>query len=416
MRRANVRGPGPASPPTSLPTPLRQTLSSALPDVLPALLRPHAGLSVLDVTEWYGETSGGIRTYLDAKAQFVTERSGLRHTMVVPGAQDAIVDGDGARQYRLRGPRIPRHRPYRFMLAPRSLARIVRHERPDVIEVGSPFIVPWLVSRTAEQEGIATVAYYHTSVPGLFARRGLRSAALRYVHELYSRFALTLVGSQAAARDLSAAGVERVAHVPLGVDVEHFHPARRAGAADVRARWGLPEAPLVGFLGRFAREKALDVLLAAWPAIAQATGARLVLVGAGPLEPWLRAHPHAAHATILPFVTDRAQVADLLATLDLVVAPGPLETFGLAALEAIAAGTPVLGADCGGVAELVAKSGAGATFPVGNAAGLADAAIALLRADRGALGAAGRAYALAHHAWPAVFARLFDLYRSVQRA
>lgn len=396
--------------------------------VLPPVVRPHATMSVLDVTEWYGETSGGIRTYLDAKARYVAARDTLRHVMVVPGDRDAVFDGDGTRQYRLRGPRIPRHKPYRFMLAPRSLARILRHERPDVIEVGSPFIVPWLVSHTAAQEGIPTVAYYHTSVPGLVTpsgrsplarirsvREGMRDVSLRYLHRLYARFSVTLVASQSAADDLAAAGVERVARLPLGVDVEHFHPMRRAASTEVRARWGLPDAPLAGFVGRFAREKHLDVLLDAWPSVERATGARLVLVGAGPLEERLRAHPYGARTTFLPFQLDRTRLAELLGALDLVVAPGPLETFGLAALEALASGTPVLGADRGGVAELVALSNAGATFEAGNAASLAETATSQLRGDLASQGARGRAYAERHHSWSAVLDRLFDIYRSLPR-
>jgi alpha-1,6-mannosyltransferase len=389
---------------------------------LPDRQRANATLSVLDVTEWYGETSGGIRTYLDEKGRYVAQRPELRHVVVVPGEHDAIEDGDGARRYRLRGPRIPRYRPYRFMLATRSLNRIVRHERPDLIEVGSPFLVPWIISPVARSMHVPMVSFHHTNVSGLTGRQwypsaGIRQvaqhASLRYLRQLNSLSHVSIVASESAKKELQAAGVERIAEVPLGVDIEHFSPQLRSRALHTRARWGLPGPPLVGFAGRFAREKQLDVLLDAWPAVERATDARLVLVGAGPEEARLRAHPYASRVFFLPFQQDRDRLAEIMAMLDLLVAPSPVETFGLSALEALSCGTPVLSADRGGVAEQVIASGGGALFRSGEAGSLTEAAIALLKSDLAALGNRGRSYAVREHAWPTVLDRLFAVYRHV---
>ena len=125
-----------------------------------------------------------------------------------------------------------------------------------------------------------------------------------------------------------------------------------------------------------------------------------------------RSLPGADRVVWLPFERDRSALADLVAAADLYVAPGPAETFGLAALEALASGIPVLTVASGGVPELVERSGAGATYPIADAAGLASAAIRLLGTDLLALGALGRAYAVREHAWPRVFDRIFDVYRA----
>ena len=69
----------------------------------------------------------------------------LRQVLVVPGAEDQILEGSGVRCYRLHGPPIPTQKPYRFMLATESTSRIVAHERPDLIEVGSAWCAPWLI-------------------------------------------------------------------------------------------------------------------------------------------------------------------------------------------------------------------------------------------------------------------------------
>lgn len=396
--------------------------------VLPPPLRPGAELAVLDVTEFYGDTSGGVRTYLDRKAAYVAARPALRQTVLVPGERDALDDGDGVRLYQLGGPRVPMRPPYRFMLALRQPRRVAEHERPDVIEVGSPGLVPWLVRHATRRTGAPLVHFWHSHYPrqlaGL-ARGGVRGAfgaargalAWAYARRLDRAFALTFVASDFAAGELRAAGVDRVARVPLGVDLGHFHPRRRAHAVRTRARAGLPVgAPLAVYVGRFAAEKRLDVLLRAWPRVRRRTGARLALVGAGPERGRLAGLIDAAGAICVPFERERGALADLITAADLYVAPGPIETFGLAVLEALACATPVLAVDAGGAGELVARSGGGARFAPGDPDALADAAESLL--DLGAhglhaLGHAGRAYAEREHGWDAVFDRLFGHYRDV---
>lgn len=398
------------------------TISDIGSSLLPRRLRPQAQLGVLDVTEWFGDTSGGIRTYLLQKALYVSQRSSLRHVTLVPGAQDSITDGDGVRTYRLQGPPMPRQKPYRFMLATRSIARIARHEQPDIIEIGSPFMVPWIVRRATRDLNVPMVCFYHSNVPRMFAPRGehdnfarrtVYRAAWRYMRRLDALFPLTIVTSQYSAADLAREGIDRIAHVPLGVDLDQFSPNTAEQRTQTRAVFNLPTGPLAGFVGRFAGEKDLLVLLNAWPDVERKTGARLVLVGAGPMEARLRAHTYANRVIFLPFQNDRATLARLLGSFDIYVSPGRIETFGLSSLEALASCTPVLCANEGGVAEQVAASHAGRTFEAGNSASLAEEAVALFASDLATMGARGRVYAEREHSWTSVFDRLFDVYRSV---
>jgi hypothetical protein len=59
---------------------------------LPPVQRPEATLAVLDISEYYSDGSGGVRTYLDAKGRFVAGSADLRRTLVVPGSRDNIAD------------------------------------------------------------------------------------------------------------------------------------------------------------------------------------------------------------------------------------------------------------------------------------------------------------------------------------
>jgi alpha-1,6-mannosyltransferase len=391
---------------------------------LPEPLRAHAELGVLDITEFFGETSGGVRTYLLQKARYVESRPFLRQVLALPGPRDAITETDGVRCYRLKGPRVPRLDPYRFVLATASIRRIVRHERPSLVEIGSPFLVPWIVRRAARRTEIPFVCFFHSNFPRLVApfaerARGLRLGAWRlarrYARRLDRLFEVTICASDYARRELASAGIDRVAHVPLGVDLVRFSPERRADAAGTRRLHGLPDGPLAGFVGRFAPEKELDTLVDAWRSVGRRTGATLVLVGDGPLRARLAERGRGSRIVLLPYQRDRDRLADLVAAFDMCVAPGSTETFGLAGLEAMASGTPVLSADRGGIAELVERSGAGALFEAGDSASLAASAVALLSADRGALGARGRAWAEREHDWATVFDRIFDVYRGVLR-
>jgi len=388
----------------------------------PPPLRAPGGLTVLDITKFFGDATGGIRTYLLAKARFVQSSPELRQVLVIPGAQDSLAEESGVRCYRLRGPRIPFDQSYRFLLATRTTRRILDHERPDLIEVGSPWLVPWLTRRANRALRAPMVWFYHTHFPAILDppmpdvpryRSALAQISWRYLRRLSGLFRATLVASESVARDLENAGVPRVRRVSLGVDLDRFNPARRLAARETRARHRLPDGPLALYVGRFTEEKQIETVLAGWHEVERRTGAWLVLVGAGPRTARLRAAAEGRQVRWVPFLRDRSQVADLFAAADLYLAPGPAETFGLSALEAMASGTPVLSVDAGGVADRVRASGAGALYPAGDVGACAEAAVALLSGDLRRLGATARAFAEQHHSWRAAFRGIFDIYRGV---
>ena len=392
---------------------------------LPAVCRPDATLTVLDTTEWFAPTSGGIRTYLLQKELYVAERPWLRHALVVPWSADGIVEREGSRWYECRGPRVPRNEPYRLLTSVARMRRVLDHERPDIIELGSPAIVPWVVFRALGKRDVPIVNFFHSHFPALMSgsrrpvppmREALMEAAWSYARWMDGHVSATIAASRFVADDLEKAGIPNVVRIPLGVDLEHFTPDRRAHATATRAEWKLPaDGPLVTFIGRFAHEKELDVLMDAWPAIQKRTGASLVMAGDGPEGAALRLRNKGAHVFWLPFIADRARLADLQAASSVYMATSPHETFGLSPLEAMACGTPILAADGGGVREHVLSSGAGRIFIPGDANDLAEQAIALLNDDLAGHGARARDFAAREHSWQSVFERVFALYASLQR-
>jgi alpha-1,6-mannosyltransferase len=119
--------------------------------------------------------------------------------------------------------------------------------------------------------------------------------------------------------------------------------------------------------------------------------ARLVVAGSGPLTAALRRRARGLPVEFVGHLADRASVAGLLGTADIVLAPGPVETFGLAALEALACGTPVVAASTSAVAELVAGGAGRSARP--EAPALAAAVASLLAVPEEQRRAAARARA-----------------------
>jgi alpha-1,6-mannosyltransferase len=376
-------------------------------------------LTTLDITEYYGETSGGVRTYLREKSAYVGGREELRQIVVVPGARDAVTDAGRIRRYEIGVPYIPGQKPYRAMLAPGRVRGIIERERPDIIEIGSSHAVPWLVRGAAKRLGIPTIWFYHGHIPRVIApkldgdaphRRWAARAAGRYVRAISRSVDRTLVASDAVRADLERFGVERAVRVPLGVDTDTYHPSRRVRMAETRERFGVDAGPLAVYAGRLTTEKDLPTAILGWRRLGPA-GATLLIVGAGPQAERLRSLAGPG-VRILPFIHDREVLADLYAAADLYLAPGPAETFGLAAHEAMASGTPVLSVDVGAVAEQVRRSGVGALYRLGDPDSLAEGAARLFESPAMTRSAARR-FVEAHHRWESAFDAIFAVYRDV---
>lgn len=387
---------------------------------LPPPERTAARLTVMDVSEYYGPDSGGVRTYLHEKARYVASHEKLRQSVLLPHAASEVASHDGVRVYRIRGPRIPFQQTYRLLLDRGAVASIMAHERPDVVEVGSAYGAPWVASAAARRRGIPVAWFFHAHLPRILApevhraslgRRAMASLAVAYLRAVARRADLVLAGSESVRDDLHAYGLRRVEVVPLGVDTDTFHPSRRASRQETLTRLGLPDAPIVLYTGRFTAEKQLDAAVAAWRHV-RSPDAMLVLAGAGPRREALQAAA-GPRVRVLPFDSDRGRLADLCAAADLYLAPGPAETFGLSAHEAMAAGTPVLSVDTGAVAGSVRAAGCGGTWPLGDGPAMAERVDQLLAAG-GEARAAARAHVMRHHQWGTVFDRLFSIYEQLQ--
>jgi alpha-1,6-mannosyltransferase len=164
--------------------------------------------------------------------------------------------------------------------------------------------------------------------------------------------------TQWAANEFERIGMPNVTRVPLGVDLARFSPDRRDPA--MRARWASPDDILLLHCGRLSPEKKPRRSLAALEGL-RSSGVRAVLVvaGAGPLRNALQeeAADRGLPVRFLGHLSDPLEVAALQASVDVAIAPGPIETFGLSALETLASGTPVIVSSQSALPEVIGTAG-----------------------------------------------------------
>lgn len=272
---------------------------------------------------------------------------------------------------------LPGYADVRVVLGQRArVARTLTAFGPDVVHLASPFVLGWQGMRAAEALGLPAVAVYQTEVPGYAARYGvphLEPLLWRRVRQVHERATLTLAPSEAALAHLRDHGVPRLRRWARGVDTDRFHPGRRDDAWRREVAGG--RRLLVGYVGRLATEKQVDALAV----LADLPDVRLVVVGEGPERPRLEALLPQAHFTGMLRGDD---VARAMASLDVFVHPGELETFGQTLQEAHASGVPVVAPAAGGPLDLVAHSHTGWLYPPGDRAALRSRVVDLLGDER----------------------------------
>jgi alpha-1,6-mannosyltransferase len=300
--------------------------------------------------------------------------------------------------------------------------------KPDLIELGSVYTLPRRVRtalrRLGRLEATALVGFYHADYPDTYVRPyaqrlGLRFGswatgfAERHCGRAYGQLSATFGASQHVVDKLAGFGVARLFRTPLGVDTDRFHPRADAALSGLGERTA-PRRLL--YLARLAPEKGIDLLLQAYPAFRDPARFQLIIGGKGPLEGaverFVRTFPEVQR---LSYLTSPEAVAAAFASADLVIQPGPYETFSLATLEALATGSPVVTADAGGAAELAREFG-GETFASGSAGALAEA-ILRWHGSPPSITAAERAAAVAaRYSWNAVFTRMLHHYQDIVAA
>lgn len=210
---------------------------------------------------------------------------------------------------------------------------------------------------------------------------------------------------------------DKISIIPNGIRPEAFQISAPDPA--VRRRFAEPGERLLFFIGRLVREKGVQVLLEALPKISERIpNVRLLIAGQGPYAEEL--HRHALHLGLDRRVTfvgyiDEEMRNQLYAQADAAIFPSLYEPFGLVALEAMAAQTPVVVSDTGGFAETVQHGVNGIRVAVENDLELAEQICALLKHPEEARRLAQRALqdVERNYSWFSIARRYEEVYQQI---
>lgn len=383
-------------------------------------------MKICDLTQFYSPLSGGVKRYVHEKAEYIRDAASDEHLLIVPGEKTERIDGDRSRVYSIRSPLISRTARYRALLDLRSVGEILEREQPDIIESSDPYQVGWKAIAFGKSARIPVVAFYHSHFPEAYLRgaskllghragKSLMSAAQRYVRKMYNRFEATLVPSEPLAQVLESWGVRNTRLVPLGVNTNNF-TADLDDSWETRQALGIEPGPkLLLYVGRLAPEKNTAALFQAFEMLAKRRRweYQLLVIGDGPQRQQLRLlEAETQSVKWIQYCTDPLELARYYRAADLFVHPGMQETFGLVALESQACGTPVVGIRGSRLDGIILHEQEGWAAE-NNPGALAEAIENFCARDLRALGRAAAEKAGADYAWPAVFDRLFCIYREV---
>jgi phosphatidylinositol alpha 1,6-mannosyltransferase len=363
------------------------------------------------VTESFPPDVNGVAHSVVRVAEHLVQR-GHSPVVIAPAPSSAMRGVTGSHPYpviRVPSLALPRYRTFRLGLPTPKLAEALMSHEPDVVHLASPFVLGARAMALAEQHQLPTVAVYQTDVAS-YARtyyhlRWGEAAAWRWLRAIHNAAGRTLAPSSVAAADLGAHGVQRIWLWRRGVDAVRFDPAKRSQL--VRKVLAPNGELLVGYVGRLAAEKRVDLLAET----CRLPGVRVVVIGDGPER---RDLERTLPGAVFLGARQGEQLARLYASLDIFAHTGPYETFGQTVQEALASGLPVVAPAAGGPVDLVDPGITGILVPPGDGAAIADA-VASLTADserRQAYGRAARA-AIASRTWTAVGDELIDHYRAV---
>lgn len=379
----------------------------------------------LDINTFFSPKAGGIRTYHRAKIEWFKQRPGAAYYLVYPGpGRKRIREAENVTLVEAYGPALTKDPAgYRLLIDFIHLFRIIRKARPDVLEAGDPWLTGLFclaLRKLGLYRGLLVSFYHSDPVPTYiepWARRGLfpelkaplAKAAAYLFYRLQKGYDLTAVASRTMEERLRSRGVRAVAHLPFGVPAVFLDGAPAPGAA------GADSGPISGdgpvgllYAGRLDRDKGVDLLLGILPELLR-RNVTVTVMGRGAMAGEFGSFRHARYH-YLGFVAEPKEVRAVYDAHQVLLAPGPYETFGLGVLEGMARGLVVVGPDAGGTGELLREAGSPFRFEAGDAEGFRDAVLKALECDWRIERERSRSLALRYGSWDEAIGRMIKRY------
>lgn len=312
-------------------------------------------MRIAQLANFVGAASGGMKTALAELGRGYVA-AGADRLLVIPGPVDSVSETDLGPVVQVRAPQVGGG--YRLIVEPWRLVDVLERFAPTSIEWNDKLtLLP--VAWWARRAGVRSVCLSHERLTDMFAMRSgmptTSKVSIGLVNRLVVRsFDTLVVTSRYAQREFQhladAVGCP-VERVPLGVDLETFRPHPQPGGAGASGPDGVLR---LAHVGRLSREKSPHLAVATAVELhRRGVPVRLDVYGEGPHLAELEQLAAGAPVRFHGFVDGREELSRRIAAADIALSVCPGETFGLAVLEALACGTPVVTASRGGGRELV---------------------------------------------------------------
>jgi len=254
-------------------------------------------------------------------------------------------------------PRYPLGLPY----VPGRIWRVIEEFSPNIVHSHSLFGMGRAAAKVAARRQIPLIFTYHTLIEAYshyipFPQPLVRATARRISRQYADRADQIIAPGPAAEQALRRYGVKTpISIIPTGADLSLL--AQPVSSA-VRSRWGIPsDAPLISFAGRIAKEKNLELLLAAFAQVRQEIPtAQLIFAGGGPWQGQINTKIREMQLTESARVTgflSREEVFQVLKQSRLFAFPSLTDTQGIVVIEGMSCGLPVVAARSGAVEEIL---------------------------------------------------------------
>ena len=314
-------------------------------------------MRIVHVANFYGPSSGGIKTTLHELGRGYL-KYGHEFIYIVPGPRYIKEQTPFGLKITLPSFTLPASGGYQIIRSNKQLLNLLEFLNPDRIEVSDRFTL-LKVGRWAKQHKVASLVFSHETLNGLVKKYApLVPLALRnkfvnwHNRKLAASFDTVIATTEFAAAEFVRIKTTNLRKVALGVDLQGFKPENR----DHKLRKELLKGAeyLLVHCGRMSPEKEPARSVQAVSELVKAgVNVRLIIVGGGPLWNKIRKQSLGLPIEMLGYVASREKVAGYLAVADIAIAPGPLETFCLSALESLASGTPVVASKSSAVGEIL---------------------------------------------------------------
>ena len=314
-------------------------------------------MRIVHVANFYGPSSGGIKTTLHELGRGYL-KYGHEFIYIVPGPRYIKEQTPFGLKITLPSFTLPASGGYQIIRSNKQLLNLLEFLNPDRIEVSDRFTL-LKVGRWAKQHKVASLVFSHETLNGLVKKYApLIPVSIRnkfvnwHNRKLAASFDTVIATTDFAAAEFVRIKTTNLRKIALGVDLQGFNPENR----DHKLRKELLKGAeyLLVHCGRMSPEKEPARSVQAVSELVKAgVNVRLIIVGGGPLWNKIRQQSLGLPIEMLGYVASREKVASYLAAADIAIAPGPLETFCLSALESLASGTPVVASKSSAVGEIL---------------------------------------------------------------